>query len=137
MAVGSARGGDASGQHHAYFVPFRAADLNLASIPHDLANGWAQDVVARPRGCKMAMVQRRNIDRAHEDSMLDPFEQALRVPNHPAWQRRLTVGLLMFSVAFCTLVFHAGWKEVAALEKCALHGISSCHAIASKLSHAP
>ena len=83
------------------------------------------------------MAEGRNADRAIELSILDPFEQALRVPNQPAWQRRLTLGVLMFSLAFCGLVFHAGWKEISALEKCALHDISSCHAIASKLSHAP
>jgi hypothetical protein len=44
--------------------------------------------------------------------------------------------MLMFSLAFCALVFHAGWKEIAAPEECASHR-SGCHAIASKLSHAP
>ena len=82
------------------------------------------------------MAIRQNVDQAIELSMLDPYEQALRVPNHSAWQRRLTLGMLMFSLAFCALVFHAGWK-VAALEKCALHGLSSCRAIASHLSNAP
>jgi hypothetical protein len=85
----------------------------------------------------MEMAGRRNADRAIELSMLDPYKQALRVPNQPAWQRRLTLGMLMFSLAFCALVFHAGWKEIAALEKCALHGLSSCRAIASHVSNAP
>ena len=86
----------------------------------------------------MEMAGRRTqIDQAIELSMLDPYEQALRVPNHSAWQRRLTLGMLMFSLAFCALVFHAGRKEIAALEKCALHGLSSCRAVASHLSNAP
>jgi hypothetical protein len=86
----------------------------------------------------MEMAGRRTqIDQAIELSMLDPYQQALRVPNHSAWQRRLTLGMLMFSLAFCALVFHAGRKEIAALEKCALHGLSSCRAVASHPSNAP
>jgi hypothetical protein len=68
---------------------------------------------------------------------IDPYEQALRGSNHPAWQRRLTLGTLIFSAAFCALAFHAGWKEIAALEKCALHGLSSCRGIASHAISAP
>jgi hypothetical protein len=83
------------------------------------------------------MAIRQNVEQAIELSMLDPYEQVLRVPNHSAWQRRLTLGMLMFSLAFCAVVFYAGWKEIAALEKCALHGLSSCRAIASPLSSAP
>ena len=83
------------------------------------------------------MVERQQVHRAIELSMLDPYKQALRVPNHSAWQRRLTLGMLMFSVAFCALVFHAGWKEIVALEKCALHELSSCRASASQRSDAP
>jgi hypothetical protein len=86
----------------------------------------------------MEMAGRRTqIDPAIELSMLDPYEQALRAPNHSAWQRRLTIGMLMFSLAYCALVFHAGRKEIAALEKCALHGLSGCPATASHLSNAP
>jgi hypothetical protein len=69
------------------------------------------------------MAIRQNVEQAIELSMLDPYEQALRVPNHSAWQRRLTLGMLMFSLAFCAVVFYAGWKEIAALP---------CHRIAPK-----
>jgi hypothetical protein len=83
------------------------------------------------------MVERQQTDRAIELSLRDPYEQALRVPNHSAWQRRLTLGMLMFSVAFCALVFHAGWKEIVALEQCAAHELSSCRASAAQRSNAP
>ncbi len=83
----------------------------------------------------MAMTGRRTADRL-ELSMLNPYEQALQLPNQAVWQRRLTLGTLVASLAFCALVFHAGWREIAALKKCAVHGIS-CHTIASKTTHAP
>ena len=83
----------------------------------------------------MAVTQK--VDRAIERSILDPYEQALQVQNETAWQRRLTLATLMFALVFCALVFHAGWKEIAALEKCAAHGISSCRAIASHQINAP
>ena len=39
-------------------------------------------------------------------------------------QRTVTIGMLIFSVTFCALVFWAGWKEAAAYERCGLKGAS-------------
>ena len=59
---------------------------------------------------------------------LDPNEKAL-IEGEPEKQRLLTIGLLIFSLAFCALVFQAGWKEVLAHEKCG--GLANCQALAS------
>ena len=60
----------------------------------------------------------------------DPYERALIDQHQPTEQRILTVGLLIFSLAFCALVFEAGLrKEVAVFEKCGLDGVASCQTI--------
>ena len=60
----------------------------------------------------------------------DPEERALIDKHEPAEQPILTVGLLIFSLAFCALVFEAGLrKEVAGFEKCGLDGTASCRTI--------
>jgi hypothetical protein len=61
--------------------------------------------------------------------LLDPNEKALLGQGEPEKQRLLTIGLLIFSLAFCALVFQAGWKEVLAYEKCG--GVANCQAFAS------
>jgi hypothetical protein len=61
--------------------------------------------------------------------VLDPDEKALIEKAEPEKQRLLTIGLLIFSLAFCALVFQAGWKEVLAYEKCG--GKANCQAFAS------
>jgi len=81
------------------------------------------------------MIASRNGDQAIDN--VDRYELALRADDETTWQRRVKVGLVIFSLAFCALVFHAGWNEIVALEKCALKGISSCAAVAAKFSHAP
>jgi len=63
--------------------------------------------------------------------ILDSDEAALK--GEPKKQRLLTIGLLIFSLAFCALVFQAGWKEVLAFEKC---GRANCQAAVSA-QHAP
>jgi hypothetical protein len=49
-------------------------------------------------------------------------------------ERRLAIGLLIFSLAFCVLVFQAGFKEVWAYGKCNLNG-GTCSTIASGSSN--
>jgi hypothetical protein len=46
-------------------------------------------------------------------------------------QRVLVVGMLIFCLAFCALVFQAGFKEVWAYGKCNLDGVSNCQTMAS------
>jgi hypothetical protein len=46
-------------------------------------------------------------------------------------ERRLAIGLLIFSLAFCGLVFQTGFKEVWAYGKCGLNGGANCSTIAS------
>ena len=60
--------------------------------------------------------------------IFDPNERAL-IEVKPEKQRVLTIGLLIFSLAFCALVFQAGWKEVLAYEKCG--DVANCQALAS------
>jgi|SoimicMinimDraft_17_1059745.scaffolds.fasta_scaffold46397_2 hypothetical protein len=45
-------------------------------------------------------------------------------------ERRLTVGLLTFCIAFCALVFQIGFKEVWAYGKCNLSIGTNCSTIA-------
>jgi hypothetical protein len=45
--------------------------------------------------------------------------------------RRLTFGLLIFCIAFCALIFQAGFKEVWAYGKCNLSIGTNCSTIAS------
>jgi hypothetical protein len=52
-------------------------------------------------------------------------------------ERRLAIGLLIFSLAFCVLVFQAGFKEVWAYGKCNLNGGTKCSTIASGSSPSP
>jgi hypothetical protein len=59
----------------------------------------------------------------------DPNEKALIGKGEPEKQHVLTIALLIFSLAFCALVFQAGWKEVLALEKC---GLRNCEAVGSR-----
>jgi hypothetical protein len=62
---------------------------------------------------------------------IDPHEKALIDGREPRGQRLLAVGMLIFSLAFCALVFQAGWKEVLAYEKCAPNRAANCRAIAA------
>lgn len=58
--------------------------------------------------------------------LLDPNEKALLEKEGSENQPVLTLGLLIFSLAFCALVFQAGLKERLAHEKCgALAGCSA------------
>ena len=52
-------------------------------------------------------------------------------------ERRLAIGLLIFSLAFCVLVFQAGFKEVWAQGKCNLNGGTNCSTIALGSSPSP
>ena len=54
-----------------------------------------------------------------KDHGLETEELELR-EDEPEHQRLMTIGLLIFSVGFCALVFSAGWKEVSAYERCGL-----------------
>lgn len=72
-----------------------------------------------------------------EQANVDPYERTLIDRNEPAKQRLLTVGMLIFSLAFCALVFDAGWREISNYEKCGLKGLIACHAVASSPSSAP
>ena len=69
--------------------------------------------------------------------LFDPDESALR-EDEP--QRVLMIGMLIFSLGFCALVFWAGWKEVSAYERCGLHGAltvgRSCPAAIAAQPHA-
>jgi hypothetical protein len=60
--------------------------------------------------------------------ILDSDERALIDKGELQKQRMLTIGPLIFSLAFCALVFQAGWKEVLAFEKC---GRANCQAAVS------
>jgi hypothetical protein len=46
-------------------------------------------------------------------------------------QRLLAAGLLIFALAFCALVFQAGWKEIAAHEGCGAGDLQGCDTLAS------
>jgi hypothetical protein len=68
----------------------------------------------------------------------DPYERALIDQHQPTEQRILTVGLLIFSLAFCALVFEAGLrKEVAVFEECGLDGVASCQTIVANPHSTP
>jgi hypothetical protein len=49
--------------------------------------------------------------------------------------RRLAAGLLIFSIAFCLLAFHVGFKEM--FGKCDLNGGTSCSSVASSSRASP
>jgi hypothetical protein len=57
-----------------------------------------------------------------KDHGLETEESELR-EDEPERQRLMMIGLLIFSLGFCALVFSAGWKEVSAYERCGLHGV--------------
>ena len=77
------------------------------------------------------MIYRRRWERTRKLPTIDPNENALRDRREPGdGQRPLAVGLLIFCLAFCALVFQAGWKEISAHERCGLNGASGCSPIA-------
>jgi hypothetical protein len=51
--------------------------------------------------------------------------------------RRLAAGLLIFSIAFCALAFHVGFKEMRPSVKCDLNGGTSCSSVASSSRASP
>jgi hypothetical protein len=51
--------------------------------------------------------------------------------------RRLAAGLLIFSIAFCALAFHVGFKEMRPSGKCDLNGGTSCSSVASSSRASP
>jgi hypothetical protein len=57
-----------------------------------------------------------------KDHGLETEESELR-EDEPEHQRLMTIGLLIFSLGFCALVFSAGLKEVSTYERCGLHGV--------------
>jgi hypothetical protein len=65
-------------------------------------------------GAKMAWYE---CETTEDLAAVDLDEKALKDRAEPA-QRVLTAGTLIFSLAFCTLVFWAGWKEASLFEKC-------------------
>jgi hypothetical protein len=83
--------------------------------PIEIERGWTVDTI---RHGELDSLQ-----------ILDPDEKALIEKGEPYKQHLLTIGLLIFSLAFCALVFQAGWKEVLAYEKCG--GKANCQAFAS------
>jgi hypothetical protein len=54
------------------------------------------------------------------------YERALREVGEHRGERLLTIGTAIFSIAFCALVFHAGWKEIAAGRRCGSAAVSGC-----------
>jgi hypothetical protein len=74
-----------------------------------LYKGEAMSLVHVHRGTQQSTGQ---ID-PHEISLRDePFEE----------NRAFKIGVLIFSITFCGLVFWAGWKEAAAYKECGLRG---------------
>jgi hypothetical protein len=51
--------------------------------------------------------------------------------------RRLAAGLLIFSIAFCALAFHVGFKGMRPSGKCDLNGGTSCSSVASSSRASP
>ena len=52
---------------------------------------------------------------------IDPHEISLR--DEPFEENRaFKIGVLIFSISFCGLVFWAGWKEAVAYKECGLRG---------------
>jgi hypothetical protein len=52
-------------------------------------------------------------------------------------ERRLAIGLLIFSMAFCALAFHAGFKEKWTYGKCDLNSGTSCSSVVSSSRDSP
>jgi hypothetical protein len=53
-------------------------------------------------------------------------EEWKRLREPPVPPRAVTIGtllFLLFSIAFCALVFWAGWKERAVYQQCGLQGV--------------
>jgi hypothetical protein len=61
------------------------------------------------------------VDAFLKTGSIDPYEISLR-DERLENKRAFKVGLLIFSFAFCALVFWAGWKEAAAYKECGLRG---------------
>ena len=63
-----------------------------------------------------------------EYAVLDVDEIELRHKReaiHPV----ITAGTVIFSIAFCALVFWAGWKEASLIEKCGWHNEGHCQGV--------
>jgi hypothetical protein len=63
-----------------------------------------------------------------EYGLLDADEIELRQKReatHPV----VTAGTLIFSIAFCALVFWARWKEASLFEKCGWHNEGHCRGV--------
>ena len=56
-----------------------------------------------------------------QTGQIDPNEISLREERFEE-KAGFKIGLLIFSFAFCGLVFWAGWKEAAAYKECGLPG---------------
>jgi len=54
------------------------------------------------------------------------YERALRGVGQHRGERLLTIGTAIFSIAFCALVFHAGWREIVAGSRCGPAAVSGC-----------
>ena len=54
------------------------------------------------------------------------YESALRETSQLRGERVLTIGTVIFSIAFCGLVFYAGWKEIRTDRACEFDGASIC-----------
>ena len=81
------------------------------------------------------MFTRRRGNRIRNLPTLHLYEEEL-LDKAPS-DRRLAAGLLIFSLAFCALVFQAGFKEIWAYGKCSLNGGTNCSSIASSSSASP
>jgi len=64
-------------------------------------------------------------ERTEAFAPVDVAEKALR-DEGISGERVLTVGTLIFSIAFCTLFFWAGWKEVSLIEGCGWNNKAHC-----------
>jgi hypothetical protein len=54
------------------------------------------------------------------------YERALSEVGQHRGERLLTIGTVIFSIAFCALVFHAGWRETVADPRCGSTALSGC-----------
>jgi hypothetical protein len=81
------------------------------------------------------MITRRKGNRVRNLPTLHLYEEDLL--DKVRSDRRLATGLLIFSLAFCVLVFQAGFKEMWAYGKCGLNGGTNCSSIVSSSSASP
>jgi hypothetical protein len=81
------------------------------------------------------MITRRKENRIRNLPTLHLYEEELL--GKARSNRRLAAGLLIFSLAFCALVFQAGFKEMWVYGKCSLNGGTNCPSIASSSSANP